>query len=319
MRHLLKLTLALLSASAAVASAPAVDLPQMRRLADLVGVPELKTNGGEEIRVVSFEAKDENGEKIDPKFRFLVQGGIHGNEETASAFVAWLARRYAHGKSLLNQLPRDKVAVDFLPFANPDGSNSRSRANARGVNLNRNFGVLWGLTRENPGTTSFSEPETRAIRALFAKRKYAAAVDVHGYVNWVVAPTEPKELEARGIKVDPARAKEHALWQSALKAEMKLLRGYQLKTAGALGDGGAFEDWAFWSEGSLAYCLELESFERYVRPYRRDFNDLTAEPTVKSVDNFARYETFIYRAFEAALKIKERGGDTGSGDEVAGN
>src|SRR5690606_19363421 len=117
--------------------------------------------------------------ELTSEYRFLVQGGLHGNEKLASAFVLWLAQRFAAGESLLNQLQVEGAAFDFLPYANPDGAHAHSRYNARGVNLNRNFGVLWGLTRENPGKDSFSEPETRAIRYLFQESRYTAAVDVH--------------------------------------------------------------------------------------------------------------------------------------------
>jgi hypothetical protein len=57
---------------------------------------------------------------------------------------------------------------------------------------------------------------------------------------------------------------------------------YQIKTAGELGDGGAFEDWAFWGAGVPAFCLEM---------------DQALQPSNKipiSFQAFERYEHFIY-------------------------
>lgn len=280
------------------------DLPQMRTISALLSDATLKSASGQQIELLEFKpAGDVRG-----FHRFLVQGGLHGNEQQASAFVVWLARRYARGESVLNLLPRDQVAIDFLPYANPDGAHGHSRYNARGVNLNRNFAVLWGLTKENPGKESFSEPETRAIRRLFKARQYTAAVDVHGYINWIVAPSDPTDIATRGIKPSKAQKTAYAQWVDDLKREMQLLPGYQLKTGAKLGDGGAFEDWAFWGEGTFAYCLELETFQRFVRPYRPDFSDLTKINEAPAVDLFKRYEMFVYRMFANALRIKQTSG-----------
>jgi len=240
--------------------------------------------------------------------RFLVQGGLHGNEGGASAFVLWLASRYVKGQSLLNQLG-PAVAIDFMPYANPDGELASTRSNERGVNLNRNFDVLWGVSRENPGSTSFSEAETKAIRSLFAARHYTGAVDVHGYINWIVAPSSPEAITALGFKPDAERIALYRRWRLAFKQEMPVLPGYQLKTGAALGDGGAFEDWAFWRQGVLAHCLEIESAERFASSYRPDFNhfaSLALRALQESkVDTFKRYEAFVYRMFAQAMKIKQ--------------
>jgi predicted deacylase len=117
----------------------------------------------------------------DPRHQFLVQGGLHGNETLTVEFVEWLSERVKQGRSPLNQLPPGST-IDFLPQANPDAFGV-SRYNSNRVNLNRNFGVLWGLSLEPNGDKAFSEPETQAIRMLMQSRQYLAAVDIHGYVN----------------------------------------------------------------------------------------------------------------------------------------
>ena len=299
------LTLPLLL-TAAVARAEASNaLPEPQALSQLLASHTVQ--GVAELEVIAFPAQGPTGEPIPPKHRLLIQGGLHGNEEQTTQFVLWLARRFARGDSPLNALAREQaLAIDFLPRANPDGDQARSRANSHGVNLNRNFPVLWGLSRENPGPASFSEPETRAIRRLFQHRHYTAAVDVHGYVNWIVAPSEGAALEARGLPVNAAAKTAYAGWRQALSDAMRLLPGYQLRTGASLGDGGAFEDWAYWSQGAFAYCLEMETFQRFVPTYRPDFSAFGANgdgTTPARVDLFQRYERFIYVTFARAVAL----------------
>jgi protein MpaA len=105
--------------------------------------------------------------------KVLVVGCIHGNECAGRAIVDRLvARRDAPaGTQLL--LVRD---------LNPDGFRRNTRANARGVDLNRNSSQMW---RARPagagfgGVRPFSEPESRAVRALILAERPAITVWYH--------------------------------------------------------------------------------------------------------------------------------------------
>lgn len=278
-------------------------IPNTTSISAMTGDKSLKSSAGSEILVYSFAPENK-----EPAFRFLMQGGLHGNESQASLFVLWIAKRYARGESLLNQLASDDIAIDFVPYMNPDGVAENNRYNARGVNLNRNFDVLWGITRENPGEKSFSEPESKAIKKLFEKQKYTAAVDVHGYINWIVAPSAPEALKAAGHKVTKKQIGTYNAWTQAIRKNMPMLSGYQFKTGAVLGNGGAFEDWAFWKHNTLSYCLELESWFRFVPSKKRQFNNIN-QPSYGKVDKYAQYETFVYRMFQEAIAIKKSGTD----------
>ena len=274
----------------------------IQSIAQLTGDPSARSTSGRDLQVISFGPK-ETLNKNTP--RLLIQGGLHGNEGEASKFVLWLAERFARGESPLNLLANQNVAFDFLPYANPDGHSDGTRSNIRGVNLNRNFGVLWGMSRENPGTEKFSEAETQAIRRLFAKRHYTAAIDVHGYVSWVVGPSAPEVIKAHGTKIDGAKVNAYQRWMSVLTTQTAALPGYQVKNGADLGDGGAFEDWAFWSQGTYAYCLELESANRFASGSHEVLSKQSATMTGKSgrVDLFLRYELFVYRTLAKAIDL----------------
>ena len=272
-----------------------------------------RTRFGSPISVYSITTPDLNIIDKNPPLKFLIQGGLHGNELLGSEFVSWLAQRFSKGESLLNKLNRGNVAVDFVPYANPDGTIQFTRGNGNKINLNRNFGVLWGLTKENPGPAAFSEPETRAIRDLFAKQNYTGAIDVHGYINWVVVPTAPEDGLSGLPKADAKKMADYRRWTQAVKNETAAnLPGYEIKSAGSLGDGGAFEDFAWWGAGVPAACLEIFSTDRFVAQSMaaklvdiltpRAFGRLAAN--FDSTDMFLVYENYINSLFIESIHIK---------------
>ena len=100
----------------------------------------------------------------------------------------------------------------LVPCMNPDGReyvmtiDTLWRKNRRdnpgtacdGVDLNRNFDVLWGVTQGQTscaqcsdvycGPAAFSEPETRNIRSVLDTRRVDCFVDVHSYSELVLWP-----------------------------------------------------------------------------------------------------------------------------------
>lgn len=259
--------------------------------------PKLKSTEGQPIPLWTVTSPDisESVSAILPasgemnRQRFLIQGGLHGNEVATSKFVRWLFRRVSAGISPLNNLPGN-FAIDFVPYANPDRF-GKSRYNANYVNLNRNFGAFWGRSFEPNGSGPFSEKETHAIRKLMSSKPYVAAVDVHGYAKWIVAPSQnPKGHTLADWQVD-----RYQRWRQALKGSMESnLPGYKLISALGLGDGGAFEDWSFWHNDTLAFCLEMSSAKRFVK----EKSDL--------VDTFPRYEQFIFDMFSRAVSFQSQ-------------
>jgi protein MpaA len=86
--------------------------------------------------------------------RVLVVGCIHGNE--------------CAGLAVTRQLLRAPVAADLwvLPNLNPDGYARRSRGNARGVDLNRDF-------------DTFSQRESRIARNLISRTRPDVTIWFH--------------------------------------------------------------------------------------------------------------------------------------------
>jgi murein peptide amidase A len=106
--------------------------------------------------------------------KVLVVGCIHGTECAGIAVARALDRQ---------RLPAD-VDLWIIPNLNPDGFRRRTRQNARGVDLNRNFPAGWraGGRRwdfEYPGPRPASEPETRIAMRLILRLRPRTTIWFH--------------------------------------------------------------------------------------------------------------------------------------------
>jgi protein MpaA len=104
----------------------------------------------------------------------LVVGVIHGNETAGLAVIRRLRTM---------PLPAG-VHLWLVPELNPDGVAARTRQNAHGVDLNRNWPVAWvhnGVPWDGyySGPRPMSEPENRAMRDFILRVKPALTIWYH--------------------------------------------------------------------------------------------------------------------------------------------
>lgn len=120
------------------------------------------------------------------KFRpILWMGGVHGDEPEG----VWLAR------ATLEFLRREPHAVRvpwaLVPCLNVDGFAHRTRVNARGVDLNRNYpsrnwSPAFEKDRYHPGAQPGSEPEVQAVVKLLRDFRPRLVVHCHSWKPCVV-------------------------------------------------------------------------------------------------------------------------------------
>lgn len=134
---------------------------------------------------------NELGDPASPR-RVLVVGCIHGDE---SAGVA-VARALAAGPTPAN------ADLWVIPELNPDGMAARTRGNAHGVDLNRNFPAGWRPLGP-PGSAEFagkgplSEPETRLAAALIHRVRPTVGIWFHQPMAVIDTSQGPKATERR--------------------------------------------------------------------------------------------------------------------------
>jgi murein peptide amidase A len=157
-----------LAAPAPAALEQAVPAPRIERLGRSVQ--------GRPINVVRV------GDPAAPR-KVLVVGCIHGDEPAGRAIVDLLRAGAAPpGVELL-----------LVRNLNPDGFQRHTRQNAHGVDLNRNSSHGRRFlgppgSRFYAGPRAFSEPETRAIRALILRARPAVTVWYHQPLRLVDLP-----------------------------------------------------------------------------------------------------------------------------------
>jgi murein peptide amidase A len=131
---------------------------------------------GQELRAINVGSRD--GEH-----RVLVVGSIHGDEGEGHEIIGRLRRNR----------PSIGVALWTVKTVNPDGVDARTRVNARGVDLNRNFPFRW-RPDQLPGTGYYqgpapaSEPETRGAMRLIRNLRPDVTIWLHQPWGQVLAP-----------------------------------------------------------------------------------------------------------------------------------
>jgi protein MpaA len=150
-------------AQAHVAAASATPAPTLARRRVVVG----RSVDGRPIVAVEVKA-------VHPRATVLVVGCIHGSEPAGLA-VARAVRR----AGLIGGI--DLWVIDDL---NPDGVAAKTRQNAHGVDLNRNFPWRWRHAgrrgdQQYPGPKPLSEPEARLAHALILRLRPRLTIWFH--------------------------------------------------------------------------------------------------------------------------------------------
>lgn len=136
-------------------------------------------------------------------------------------FFMWYLLENYENDSLVKYLV-DNSELYFVPVINPDGyvyneltnplgggnwrKNRRNTGTAYGIDINRNYGYMWGLDDQGSspdpneetyrGASAFSEPETRNIRDFCNAHSFRLCLNYHSYANkllysWGYSDTQP--------------------------------------------------------------------------------------------------------------------------------
>jgi carboxypeptidase T len=201
----------------------------------------------------------------------LIIGAHHSREwpsiEVPMALIEKLLTEYKVNPYITNLV--DNREIWIIPVFNPDGviySMEKSkfwRKNRRdnkdgsfGVDLNRNYGYLWGNvgSSNNPssdtyhGTCAYSEPETAALRDLAYRENFQACISYHTYSELILYPfSYSGSAPNPDVKIFKQMAE-----------EMAKITGYTAKnSAGLYPTMGDFDDFMYGEMKALSFTFEL--------------------------------------------------------------
>ncbi len=188
-----------------------------QRFPHLVSAKQALTPLTIEGRTIWYIKISDNPDANENEPKVLYTGLIHAREPMGMQqlffFAYYLLENYATNPEIKYLI--DNLEIYIIPCVNPDGwvlnqttnpngggmhrKNCRQTgANNYGVDLNRNFGYMWGYdnTGSSPnieaenyrGTEAFSEPETQAIKNFTEQMQFKFIIDYHCYSNVLLYP-----------------------------------------------------------------------------------------------------------------------------------
>jgi len=126
---------------------------------------------------------------LDAPVQLVILGQMHGSEPGGRKVVAELAAMQ----------PPAGVGLWLVSSMNPDGDRVHGRANAHGVDLNRNFPADWAAAGRNgpfwSGPRASSEPETRGMVRFLGEVRPTALISYHQAFD-VVDISHPRSVDA---------------------------------------------------------------------------------------------------------------------------
>jgi len=189
--------------------------------------------------------------------KIIFYAAIHGSEaNTTSTLRKWMKELELN----YYKIPEDKTVI-VITTLNPDGVANKSRFNAHGVDINRNFDTLDWVSGTyfketyyptGGGIQPFCEPETVAIRNFINSQQPYLTIAYHSAAGYII----PTAL---------AKSQEYGTIYSQLS-------GYRYITPGSQGSfsydiTGSFDDWG---EQNSHNTLTVELSSAYVDEFEKN-------------------------------------------------
>ena len=134
------------------------------------------------LKISDNSAVDEN----EPELMF--DGGIHGDEiggpENLIRFARDLCLDYGTVPEITDAVNNAEIWI--LYCVNPYGRNNMTRYNSNGIDINRDFGYMWG--GEGGSMAPFSQPESKIIRGLLLSHHFVIHISYHSGTEFISYP-----------------------------------------------------------------------------------------------------------------------------------
>jgi hypothetical protein len=148
----------------------------------------LATTTSTNRKVLVMKVSD-NPRVNEPEPAIIWDGNTHGDEKIAWAvafeFLKYLLRNYGSDPEITALV--DSREIWICPMFNPDGYVSSSRYNGRSVDMNRNWGWMWGR-ESRPGVSVMSENEVSGLVELLWREPVSIWVSYHAGTEAISYP-----------------------------------------------------------------------------------------------------------------------------------
>ncbi|MGQ9818278.1 MAG: M14 family zinc carboxypeptidase, partial [bacterium] len=185
-------------------------------------------------------------EEYEPEIRLA--GNMHGDEhigtEITLYFLRYLLTNYATNPQVQNLVNNREIWI--LPTLNPDGKVANTRYNANGIDLNRDYGYMWGGSGGSP--SPLSQIENQHYMQHLLANNITLEYNYHSaayYVNylWDYHPADPPDSQFI-ILLSQIYAD---------SANLTPINGYDWYQV-----LGSLQDYTFGTSGALAWTIETD-------------------------------------------------------------
>ena len=164
----------------AIADSLATNFPDICRKVVYGFTPQFKELAA--LKISDNVSVDENEAEI------LFDGGIHGNEIGGSQNVIQFARDLclAYGSDPITTGLVNNREIWLYYCVNPYGRDFMTRENGNMIDINRDYGYVWGA--EGGSTGPFSQPESKALRDCQYSNQFVSYINYHSGTETVSYP-----------------------------------------------------------------------------------------------------------------------------------
>jgi hypothetical protein len=143
-----------------------------------------------------------------------------------------------------------------------------------GVDLNRNYGYMWGgagattdITYDTyGGPYGFSEPETQAVRDFCLQHDFVVAISYHSAAGLILYPEGWNFVGNKDTTLlqNIAKGLSSRITNTALDSQPYYI---PMQSSGLYATTGSDDDWLYGELGVLAFCIELYPSDEPASPY----------------------------------------------------
>lgn len=211
-----------------------------------------ESNNGNDLLVMKI-SNNPGVDQVKPEFKYI--SSMHGDEITGRELTVMLideiGSKYGKDSEITELVNNTEIFI--MPSMNPDGSDLKRRANAKGYDLNRNFP---DITRDTESTIAGRQLENQHVMRFQESRQFALSANFHGGTIVANYPWDSKydlhPLDTLVSELSQGYADRNPEMKSSREFEGGIVNGAQWYVV-----KGGMQDWSYVFHNDLQITLEI--------------------------------------------------------------